>query len=448
VWDTEKLKAAFPDIPKEYDSFCVEFKSDYARQRILYERGGMWLDADMFVVADLYESVLAHTWSYDQVQPLENNGCSSINICAMACRPKSQVFKKAVESVNAVMPLRIGWGDLLNTPTKYAIRESYARGLVKYIPELVVSLRFVQNPKGGFSEIYSSTDMSLDEIVFPETTVVTLHSSQIRHHQKDKMPKDYLLQRLIDKYLDEKSQDENHFDVVEIGTSDFSTEVQEDCLFLQDRQREGLVRYGGRILSVEPVKYYFDRLLKKEGCIREHAAVSNYEGSIEMWHVEPQNLVKYGFVSQENLDVCWQRGCNSVDGPHPQILRDFKSMKVHDARLQNLSILDVFNVQKVKCHSINSLFDKYGIKSLSYLKIDTEGHDPVILNDYFDYCTRFPQAKANWIRFEANELTPKDVKESLIKRASTFGYVKTMDTGYDIILGLELEFGGGENSGS
>mgnify|MGYP003674145434 CR=1 FL=1 len=206
VWDTEKLRATFSDIPVEYDSLCVEFKSDYARQRILAERGGMWLDADMFVVADLHESVLSHTWSYDQVQPLENNGCSSVNICAMACRPKSQVFKKAMESVNAVMPLRIGWGDLLNTPTKHAIREGHTRGLVKYIPEPVVSLRFVQSPHGGFDEIYSSTTIPLEEIVLDDTAVVTLHSSQIRHHQKDLMPKDYLLQRLINKYLSENSE--------------------------------------------------------------------------------------------------------------------------------------------------------------------------------------------------------------------------------------------------
>lgn len=201
VWDTQKLKDAFPDVPKEYDSLCVEFKSDYARQRILYERGGMWLDADTFVLRDLYEPLMKHTWSYDQVQPLENNQSYSVNICAMACRPKSQVFKKALQSVNAVMPLHIGWGDLLNTPTKHAIRESHSRSLVKYIPEPVVSLRFVQSPHGGFNQIYSSTSIPLEEIVLSDTVAVTLHSSQIRHHQQGIMPKDYLLQRLIDKYL-------------------------------------------------------------------------------------------------------------------------------------------------------------------------------------------------------------------------------------------------------
>ena len=201
VWDTEKLKQTYSDIPKEYDSLTVESKSDYFRQKVLYEEGGMWLDADMFIVGDLYESIMKYTWWYDQVQPLENPDCNSINICAMACRPRSQVFKKALESVNAIMPLNTtGWADLINYSAKYAIRERDCRGLVKYIPETVISLKFVQNLKGGFSELYSSTEMSLDEIVLPDTAVVTLHSSQIRHEEKDIMPKDYLLQRLIDTY--------------------------------------------------------------------------------------------------------------------------------------------------------------------------------------------------------------------------------------------------------
>ena len=210
VWDTEKLKQTYSDIPKEYDSLTVESKSDYFRQKVLYEEGGMWLDADMFIVGDLYESIMKYTWWYDQVQPLENPDCNSINICAMACRPRSQVFKKALESVNAIMPLNTtGWADLINYSAKYAIRERDCRGLVKYIPETVISLKFVQNSKGGFSELYSSTEMSLDEIVLPDTAVVTLHSSQIRHEQKDIMPKDYLLQRLLDKYTETKLLEDN-----------------------------------------------------------------------------------------------------------------------------------------------------------------------------------------------------------------------------------------------
>jgi len=94
------------------------------------------------------------------------------------------------------------------------IRESHARGLVKYIPEPVVSLRFVQSPHGGFNEIYSSTTIPLEEIVLENTAVVTLHSSQIRHHQKGIMPKDYLLQRLIDKYLEETQETVNEQELI------------------------------------------------------------------------------------------------------------------------------------------------------------------------------------------------------------------------------------------
>ena len=283
VWDSNKLRDAFDHIPEEYESLCVEFKSDYARQRILSEQGGMWLDADMFVVGDIYDSIMKYTWEYDQVQPLENPGASSINICAMACRPKSQVFQRVMKSVNAVMPLHIGWGDLLNTPTKYNIREYATRGLVKYIDESVVSLKFVQSPHGAFSEIYSSTTIPLDEIVLENTSVVTLHSSQIRHDQKDVMPDDYLLQRLIDEYVEGIGEFESEQEtisesvLVDIVKQSISDSMQHFSKLSSEGQLPNGCPAG---MTSAKIKHLFNSLLSRMPSNTNYLEIGTWEGGI------------------------------------------------------------------------------------------------------------------------------------------------------------------------
>ena len=201
IWDSDKLKKAF-DIPAEYDSLTVESKSDYVRQRVLAEQGGLWLDADTIVISDMYEPILKYTWEYDQVTPCESNHHRGVICGAMACRPKSQVFQRVMKSVNAVMPLNLGWADLINTPVKNTIREYTSRNMVKYVDESVMSLKLVQNPKGGFGELYCSPTMSISDIVMDNTAGIVLYGSNIRGKEKHRMPDDYLLQRLIDKYLD------------------------------------------------------------------------------------------------------------------------------------------------------------------------------------------------------------------------------------------------------
>jgi hypothetical protein len=62
--------------------------------------------------------------------------------------------------------------------------------------------------------------------------------------------------------------------------------------------------------------------------------------------------------------------------------------------------------------TLNKLIKKYNIKSIDYLKIDTEGHDYYILNEYFKNPTIYP----NTIYFECNHLTKKKLVNELIEK--------------------------------
>ncbi len=166
-------------------------------------------------------------------------------------------------------------------------------------------------------------------------------------------------------------------EIVEIGTSDFRTEAG---------KKKGLF--------VEPVKEYFDRLPK---CLKENVAVSNNEGSIDIYYIPSETIKEFGLPD-------WVRGCNSVDKPHKTVLQ--------------MGWVGYAKKETVPVVRIKTLLDKHGINQIDLLKIDTEGHDCVILNDFLDTCDIKPLT----IQFEANVLSDVDQVKAAVKRLEAVGY--------------------------
>ena len=64
-------------------------------------------------------------------------------------------------------------------------------------------------------------------------------------------------------------------DFIEIGTSDFETEIQKKD-----------TKIG---LSIDAVKYYIDKLPNKNGCIKINNAISNFNGEITINYIPIEN---------------------------------------------------------------------------------------------------------------------------------------------------------------
>lgn len=168
------------------------------------------------------------------------------------------------------------------------------------------------------------------------------------------------------------------FDIVEIGTSDFRTEAG---------------KTNG--LFIEPVKEYFDRLPE---CIKENIAISNKKGKIKVYYIPSETITKKGLPN-------WVRGCNSIDNPHPTLI--------------NMGLSDHIINHEINVERIFDVLEKHKVTFIKFLKIDTEGHDTVILDDFLDTCDIRPLK----IQFEANELNDKSNVESCVKRLTDMGYV-------------------------
>ena len=171
-----------------------------------------------------------------------------------------------------------------------------------------------------------------------------------------------------------------HYNFIEIGTSDFRT--------LADRM-------SGPGISVEPIQAYLNRLPEKEDCHKLNAAISNYNGNIDIHYLTEQKINQLGLPN-------WAKGCNSVNGPHKTI-----------QKLLGSAYQDHITIQSVPVITLDALFNIFNVDSVFKFQIDTEGHDAVILWQYIEMVQSNPDILAEILIFENNELSDSAEMKSI-----------------------------------
>lgn len=195
-----------------------------------------------------------------------------------------------------------------------------------------------------------------------------------------------------------------HYNFIEIGTSDFDTLIQ-TC------------EPGTIGLSIEPLKIYLDNLPEVEGVTKLNYAISDFDGEIPVYWIDPETITELNLPD-------WVRGCNSVNKPHQTVVN----------LLADLDLSDAYRVDSCPCLTWNTLVENHEISSVDLLKIDTEGHDAIILNQIADsQLTVFPKK----IIFEKNELSNQSLLDRSINKLRSLGYkLMTEPTSINQVLSL------------
>lgn len=179
-----------------------------------------------------------------------------------------------------------------------------------------------------------------------------------------------------------------YYDFIEIGTSDFETLIES----------ANDTTVGA---SVEPIKYYLDKLPSPKHVKKINSAISldNKHRISKVYYISPEKII------QNNLPE-WLRGCNCIDAYHYQ----------HE----KLNIKHLVSIDEIEQIPIASLFESLDVTSLNYLKIDVEGGDCKILKHLHPF---LPLYKPKHIKFEANPVLthPIEIEETLDIYLS-FGY--------------------------
>lgn len=185
-----------------------------------------------------------------------------------------------------------------------------------------------------------------------------------------------------------------HYNFIEIGTSDFDAEVQ----------TAGEDDVG---LCIDPILYYLNRLPVRQNVHRVLAGISNQDGMIDAYYIPEEKIKLYGMP-------WWLRGCNSIGTPHKTA-----SEIISNWGLKNE---DVLQKVKVPVYSVPTILQMYQVTTCDYLKIDTEGHDCIILESYMKALQDGIMIPAKKICFESNELTPKETVDDIIQKLMMIGY--------------------------
>jgi len=137
---------------------------------------------------------------------------------------------------------------------------------------------------------------------------------------------------------------------IEIGTCDFDTLLP-------------LCKNGWKGYFVEPIKKYADFI--KKTCLENsydsmvsNCAISYFTGNIEMY----ASSGKSGKWSRGVSHAIHQKGYKFLEHP------------------KNASLIE--RIVKVPCYTLDDYIDLHKIEKIDFLKIDTEGHETDIIENY------------------------------------------------------------------
>ena len=182
------------------------------------------------------------------------------------------------------------------------------------------------------------------------------------------------------------------YDFVEIGTAYFDTVIEKN---------------DGRVgLSIDVIQEYLDMLPENSNVTKICCAISN----------SYDNLTVYKPIFPDNYPK-WLSGCVSVAKPHKHVMEYCKN--------NNLPYENFVTTRIVETIPVNELIKRYNINSVKFLKIDTEGHDTIILNDWLDCCENNKELYPKRIFFESKDLTEPIELTKINERLINLGYKLT-----------------------
>jgi hypothetical protein len=196
------------------------------------------------------------------------------------------------------------------------------------------------------------------------------------------------------------------FEFVDIGTCDFNTSADE--VFKND---------SAKVLLVEPLKFYLDRLPVHDNILKTNVAIGNQRGVATVFYLEEQTIVEYNLPD-------WLKGCSTVGRPH--------WLAVDNLNQKGLSH-DLIKQQQINIVTFKDLCEVFDIQSIGKLTIDTEGHDHLILPDVYEKVISGFDIKT--IIFEYQPYMENTAQlDDLSLKFEALGYKKSWPTTMDVRL--------------
>jgi hypothetical protein len=147
-----------------------------------------------------------------------------------------------------------------------------------------------------------------------------------------------------------------YIDFLDIGTSDFDI-------------GNGYIEGNKTYLLVEPLQHFLNNIPNTSNVLKANYAISNVEGIVDVFYIEEKDIKEF------NLPF-WIKGCNKINEKHPTAVKFLQQHNIPESIIKH---------KKVKCINFQTLCQIYNLRHIDSLKIDTEGHDHIILQEVITY---------------------------------------------------------------
>ena len=373
----------FPALYGQQEYFVRAHTKDYLTYKTLYENGGICMDLDTISLQD----ISALLGDKEMVIPSDAKNPGDFlyhyNSAILVGKKGSPLLKEAMEI--AYETLNKGEAFPWGTTGPILISNiAYKNADKIYTP-----------PFGTCGGLGGYDTLNIYKENYPlelDPTVRILHLFAVTSNKHggwfNKITPEFieksncLVARLVERLLTKrewKAETAKFF--VEIGSNYFNTLVN-------------LAKEGWEGIVVEPVPEYFNKIERVEGVTYLNAAVGNKNGELPFYYIREKDIIA------EHLPD-WARGIGSLSNIHPDIVSN---------RWQHLLYRE--NVVVI---TIQRFLEKYNIKKIDYLKIDTEGMDCEILK-------QFDISNIDKITFEYKHCT-KEERDREFKRLFDNGFV-------------------------
>ena len=394
------------DIPKYFHTMHPAHQADFVRVNVICEHGGIWLDSDT-IVLDSLDSIFDWVETKSGFFIKENNEIMLNGV--FGSKPNTQLMMKlrkemieALDNKQGNIELSEIGCNMLQTiynanPSLY---DDYIilNGLENVYPAKYDTCEneFLLKPYDNYKTLVREFQPF---IVLANSVYTQIQNMTEQEILQGNMPLNYFISK---SFQNMKLVD---LDFIEIGTCNFDTLIQN-----ANDSMTGI--------SVDAVKYYIDNLPNKANVKKMNVGISNINSTLDVYYIPEKEIEKHKLAG-------WFKGCNCINRFHPLHVK------------HNVTHLCV--KEKVQVIPTYELFYKNKVRNVKYLKIDTEGHDCIILKTLYMYIKGLPNIfYPNKILFESNENTPKTDVIEIINLFCSIGY-KLISSGYDTIIEYDRE---------
>lgn len=336
---------------------------------------------------------------------------------------------KKILADSIFVPCPSGWGGAVGLKDCFRLYETLEAGSIPIVEKddhLYFDSFFPENPLLKVSNDWREVDEIINYLLDnPEK--LEIHAGEVFNWwSKYKKNLKKSIKNIFSPYRNDKiniespRREKKHFDFIEIGTCDFETEIQ-NC----PEESVGL--------SVDPLKLYLDRLPDKKNVKKINCAISNEPGEMDIYYVPPAIIKKYKLPT-------WLKGCSCVGRIHPSISRETEDSNYAVAAIvkehllkNNLKPHDIVEKQKTKIITPQELIEQNGVKSIGFLKTDTEGFDIKIIRAFLDLFKAHPGLIPEKIEFESNDMYSSQEVLDLIKDIEKLNF-EILETGHSTTL--------------